>query len=189
MFFWISGKQLTFGSNSLISEAEDAVSSPTHSLIFNQVQSGSTTGSGSGSMGGASGKKAGGTDSVDFPFQFNFGSIYSSSLTIYFDNWAFCFKTLWPSNFCPKIMMYFCLLNHYKPNSNTTWIFYLDTISNQKNFCFVHWIHLLKTNLFEEVFVFYIWVFFVSVMLTKKRNTIVKDKKKLTWINLALRIK
>jgi len=80
------GKQLTFGSNSLISEAEDAVSSPTHSLIFNQVQSGSTTGSGSGSMGGASGKKAGGTDSVDFPFQFNFGSIYSSSLTIYFDN-------------------------------------------------------------------------------------------------------
>ena len=128
LFFWILGKQLTFGSNSLISEAEDAVSSPTHSLIFNQVQSGSTTGSGSGSMGGASGKKAGGTDSVDFPFQFNFGSIYSSSLTIYFDNWAFCFKTLWPSNFCPKIMMYFCLLNHYKPNSNTT-------ISNQKMFC------------------------------------------------------
>ena len=26
------------------------------------------------------------TPSVDFPFQFNFGSIYSSSLTIYFDN-------------------------------------------------------------------------------------------------------
>ena len=25
--------------------------------------------------------------SVDFPFQFNFGSIYGSSLTIYFDNW------------------------------------------------------------------------------------------------------
>ena len=24
--------------------------------------------------------------SVDFPLQFNFGSIYSSSLTIYFDN-------------------------------------------------------------------------------------------------------
>ena len=41
----LSGKKLTFGSNSLISEAEDAGSSPTHSLIFNLVQSEAITGS------------------------------------------------------------------------------------------------------------------------------------------------
>ena len=34
--------------------------------------------------------------SVDFPFQFNFGSIYGSSLTIYFDNWK-------PSFFVPGV--------------------------------------------------------------------------------------
>ena len=45
IFVILSGKQLTFGSNSLISEAEDAVSSPTHLLIFNQVQSKAITGS------------------------------------------------------------------------------------------------------------------------------------------------
>jgi len=76
------GKHLNFGSNSLISEAEDAVSSPTHSLIFNQASAASSV---SNSNFGA-GKKASATPAVDFPFQFNFGSIYSSSLTIYFDN-------------------------------------------------------------------------------------------------------
>ena len=45
IFIILSGKQLTFGSDSLISEAEDNVSSPTHSLIFNQVQSGFESGS------------------------------------------------------------------------------------------------------------------------------------------------
>ena len=45
IFMILSGKQLTFGSNSLISKAECAVSSPTHSLIFNQVPSGFESGS------------------------------------------------------------------------------------------------------------------------------------------------
>ena len=74
------GNQLSFGpgSNSLISEAEDAVSSPTHSLIFNQASAAASVTTNSG--------KASATPAVDFPFQFNFGSIYSSSLTIYFDN-------------------------------------------------------------------------------------------------------
>ena len=36
----LSGKKLTFGSNSLISGTEDVVSSRKHSLIFNQVQLG-----------------------------------------------------------------------------------------------------------------------------------------------------
>ena len=38
------GKKLIFGSNSLISGTEDVVSSTTHSIIFNQVQSGSGQG-------------------------------------------------------------------------------------------------------------------------------------------------
>ena len=37
----LSGKKLTFGSISLNSGTEDVVSSTTHSLISNQVQSGS----------------------------------------------------------------------------------------------------------------------------------------------------
>ena len=45
IFIILSGKQLTFSSNSLISEAEGAVSSPTHSLIFNQVPLGFESGS------------------------------------------------------------------------------------------------------------------------------------------------
>ena len=61
----------------LINEAED-VSSPTHSLIFNQNNLAAVSGQHAGQM------KS--TPAVDFPFQFNFGSIYSSSLTIYFDN-------------------------------------------------------------------------------------------------------
>jgi len=79
------GNQLSFGpgggSNSLISEAEDAVSSPTHSLIFNQATTAATSSVTNNHSG-----KASATPAVDFPFQFNFGSIYSSSLTIYFDN-------------------------------------------------------------------------------------------------------
>lgn len=49
-------------------EAEDVSSPASKSLIFYPQTSPTIT------------------PSVDFPFQFNFGSIYSSSLTIYFDN-------------------------------------------------------------------------------------------------------
>ena len=141
----LSGKQLTFGSNSLISEAEDAVSSPTHSLIFNQVQSGSTTGSGSGSMGGASGKKAGGTDSVDFPFQFNFGSIYSSSLTIYFDNWA---SYLNKFSFKNKIMQNNCWtkFGHFRP-------FFLVMLLLWLKFVFIPIL----------TYVVYLWLWFLAI--------------------------
>ncbi len=58
-----------FGSSSNL--AEDFVSSPSHSLIYSQHKTINSSKS---------------TPAVDFPFQFNFGSIYSSSLTIYFDN-------------------------------------------------------------------------------------------------------
>ena len=40
--------------------------------------------------------------SVDFPFQFNFGSIYGSSLTIYFDNWESSFVPGVPTSFSKK---------------------------------------------------------------------------------------
>ena len=53
-------------------EAEDLSSPASQSLIFYP---------------GKSDFPATITPSVDFPFQFNFGSTYSSSITIYFDNW------------------------------------------------------------------------------------------------------
>lgn len=73
------------GSNGLINEAED-VSSPTHSLIFNQHNHKQTAAVFGHVTGAGQHAKAKSTPAVDFPFQFNFGSIYSSSLTIYFDN-------------------------------------------------------------------------------------------------------
>lgn len=63
-------KQFFSSSNIINAEAEDLVSSPARSLIFKHGHQ----------------NPAKSTPAVDFPFQFNFGSIYSSSLTIYFDN-------------------------------------------------------------------------------------------------------